>query len=92
MFAPDNRTEARRGAAAVAGRVKNRRAIARAIANQRHRLDAEGGGHDFADFAVSHRLAVVVENFQMQLFVVQMPAHARGALAQRIGQLGDAVS
>jgi hypothetical protein len=48
-------------------RAKQRGAIARAIANERHRFHAERRGHDFADLAIRDGPPVIVKNFNVQV-------------------------
>ena len=82
VFAPDNRPDARRRATSFAFFLKQRRAIAGAVADERHRFDTEGCRDNFADFTVGQNFSVIVENFNVQLFVVQMSADSRAAFAK----------
>src|SRR5207244_3954364 len=89
--AANDRTEPRAAASANTRPAVERGAVARPVAQQRHRLNAKRRGDNFADLAFRQRAAGVVQDLQVQLLVVKMAAGTRLAFAERVGQFRDAV-
>src|SRR5580765_342874 len=91
VFSTDDWPQAWGGATAFARRLKERGAIACAIANQWHSFDAEGCRDDLTDFTIRKRVACVVENVKMEQLGMQMSARACVTFTKGIGKLGDSV-
>ena len=85
-------TDARRPQPAIASLAGHEGDVAGGESDERHRLDADGGGDKLAFLAVGNRAAGVIEDLDMKELRVEMAALAGLAFAERGGQLGDPVS